>query len=47
MLSHQLVEPIIDVYVDVNVTKERDDEDQCSESQVIVTSKPLKNEYIY
>ena len=30
------------VYVDVSVTKESDDEDECIENQETVTSKPLK-----
>ena len=30
------------VYVDVSITKESDDEDECIESQETVTSKPLK-----
>ena len=39
---HCLIESVSDVYADVSVTKESDDEDECSASQGTVTSKPLK-----
>ena len=39
---HYLIEFVNDVYVDVSVTKESDDEDECSGSQGTVTSKALK-----
>ena len=41
---HYLIESVSDVYVDLSVTKESDDEDECSESQRTVTSKPLDKE---
>ena len=41
---HYLIESVSDVYVDVSVTKGSDDEDECSESQGTVTSKPLNKE---
>ena len=42
-----LIESASDVYVKVSVTKESNDEDECSQSQGTITSKPLKKEFIY
>ena len=41
-VCNYLIESVSDIYVDVSVTKESDDEDECSESQGTEAWKPLK-----